>query len=423
MQKTLSLLAWPVVLVFFLTACSSSAPSPQPQQPTPAVPAVSKEPIKIGFLAPLTGTLAQGAVDTVNGFKQYWDSVGNQAGGRPIQFSVADYACDADRAIAQARRLVSKEKVHMIVGPLCSQAGPGVAQVSKETGVPVIMHVASADAQTKWARTETVIRTGGSGSQYTQPFGDYLYNEAGCRNLTSLATDYTFGQENMLGTLGGYELAGGKVLKKIWFPLGTKDFSPVLAGIPPEADCVVVTSVGAEQARLFEDWFNFGYDQKFKVFGSWWLTEDSLPTMDDRAIGLIGASHAFFSGIQTPEAEAFVNDFAAKFNRLPSFYAATSYDTAHWLKLAIDSINGDVEETQKFLTAVRKTTFQGVRGPLRLDSYDNPIQNIYVAQIQKIDNPVLGKVLVPVPIKEYEDVSQFWTIPPEEYLERGPYKR
>jgi len=45
-------------------------------------------------------------------------------------------------------------------------------------------------------------------------------------------------------------------------------------------------------------------------------------------------------------------------------------------------------------------------GPLKLDAYDNPIQNVYVAKVEKIKHPVLGDVLINRPIKTYEAVSQ-----------------
>ena len=64
-----------------------------------------------------------------------------------------------------------------------------------------------------------------------------------------------------------------------------------------------------------------------------------------------------------------------------------------------------------------------LRDMLKLDAYDNPIQNVYVSRIQKIKHPVMGEVMTNVPVKTYTAVSQFWTWSPEEYLKRGPYKR
>jgi branched-chain amino acid transport system substrate-binding protein len=72
---------------------------------------------------------------------------------------------------------------------------------------------------------------------------------------------------------------------------------------------------------------------------------------------------------------------------------------------------------------MRTVQIKAPRGPLKLDAYDNPVQNVYVAKVEKIKHPVLGDVLINRPIKTYEAVSQFWTWTPEEFLARGPYKR
>ena len=99
-------------------------------------------------------------------------------------------------------------------------------------------------------------------------------------------------------------------------------------------------------------------------------------------------------------------------------------DTASlWTRTAIEQIKGNVEDRAAFLQAMRTTTVQAPRGTLKLDEYDNPIQNVYVTRIQKINHPATGPVLTNVPIKTYENVSQFWTWKPEEFLKRGPYKR
>ena len=89
----------------------------------------------------------------------------------------------------------------------------------------------------------------------------------------------------------------------------------------------------------------------------------------------------------------------------------------------IEQIKGNVEDRDAFLKAMRSIQIKAPRGPLKLDEYDNPIQNVYISRIQKIKHPVLGEVLTNVPVKTYEAVSQFWTWKPEEFLKRGPYKR
>ena len=63
-------------------------------------------PIKIGLLTPLTGPIASSGADAADGFKLFWEQVGNTAGGRKVEYIIADTTCNPDQAITQARRLV-----------------------------------------------------------------------------------------------------------------------------------------------------------------------------------------------------------------------------------------------------------------------------------------------------------------------------
>lgn len=402
-----------ILAAALLGASSLAATSAQAQKP----------PIKIGLLAPVTGPLASPGAEMVNGFRLFWDQASMTAGGRKIEIVIGDTGCNPDQAMSQARRLVLQEKVNFLVGPLCGHEGPAVAQVSKETGIPVVMDSAGADNITKWERTPTVVRTAVSASQIAHPFGEYLYKELGLRNVTFIGQDYTFGQEVTLGAIKTFTDAGGKVARLIWNPIGTKDYGTTINSIPADSDGVAVMAVGADRLRLFEDWFNFGMDKKHKLYGMYWLQEDMLPQIDDRAVGLISNSLHYVSGIDSPENKAFVDAYATKYKRLPSWFAESAYTAGLWVKTAIDKINGDVENREAFLNAVRGVQIKAPRGPLRLDAYDNPIQNVYVSKVEKVKHPILGDVLVNKPVKTYTEVSQFWNWKPEEFLARGPYKR
>jgi branched-chain amino acid transport system substrate-binding protein len=389
----------------------------------PSAVSAQQGPIRIGVLAPLTGPLATPGKDMVDGWRLFWDQNKQTAGGRKVEYIVADTTCNPDQALTQARRLVHQEKVHFLVGPLCGHEGPAVAQISKETGVPLVMDPAGADNVTKWDRTPTVVRTAISASQIGHPWGEYMYRELGLRNVTFIGQDYTFGHEVTLGAVRSFTALGGKVARIIWNPIGTKDYGPTIAAIPADTDGVSAVVVGADRVRLFEAWFNFGMDKKKKIYGGYWMQEDALPQFDDRAIGMIGNSLNYAAGIKTPENEAFVNAFTKAYKRLPSWFGESAYTAGLWTKTAIDSIKGNVEDRGAFLKAMRTVSVKAPRGPLKLDAYDNPIQNIYVSKIEKVKHPVVGDVLINVPVKTYEGVSQFWTWDPQEFLKRGPYQR
>jgi branched-chain amino acid transport system substrate-binding protein len=384
--------------------------------------AQTKGPIRIGVLAPITGPLATPGAEMVDGLKMFWEKNNYTAGGRKIELVIADTTCNPDQALTQARRLALQEKVNFLLGPLCGHEGPAVAQVSKETGIPLVLDPAGADTNTKWDRTPSVVRTAVSASQISHPFGDYLYKELGARNATFIGSDYTWGHEVAGGMIRTYKELGGKVNKVIWAPLATTDYGASLAAIPADSDAVVVALAGVARIRFFEAWYNFGYDKKFKLHGGYWLHEDAIPQIDARAVGLISNSVHYVAGIDTPENKAFVDDYARRYKKLPSWFAESAYTAGLWTKAAMDSINGNVEDRAAFLKAMRTVQVKAPRGPLKLDAFDNPVQNVYITRLQKVKHPILGDVLMNIPVKTYPAVSQFWTDKPEDFLKRGPYK-
>jgi len=388
------------------------------------VSAQQKDPIRIGVLSPITGPLATPGAEMLNGLRMFWEQNNYTAGGRKIELVIADTLCNPDQALTQARRLTLQEKVHFLLGPLCGHEGPAVAQVSKETGIPLIMDPAGADTSTKWDRIPSVIRTAVSASQLGHPFGDYLFKELGVKNATFIASDYTWGHEVAGGMMKTFTDAGGKIDRVIWAPLATTDYGASLAAIPANTGAVIAVVAGVARIRLFEAWYNFGYDKRFLLHGGYWLHEDAIPQIDARAEGLISNTVHYVAGIDTPENKKFVDDYARRYKLLPSWFAESSYTAGMWTKAAIDSINGRVEDRQAFLNAMRKVEVKGApRGPLKLDAYDNPIQNIYITRLRKVNHPILGQQLMNIPVKTYTNVSQFWTYDPQEFLKRGPYKR
>ena len=70
-----------------------------------------KKPIKIGFLAPLTGAAAQVGRDMENGFTMYLKEAGYQMAGRKVELIVEDTAGNPGTAITKFRKFVESDRV------------------------------------------------------------------------------------------------------------------------------------------------------------------------------------------------------------------------------------------------------------------------------------------------------------------------
>jgi branched-chain amino acid transport system substrate-binding protein len=297
-----------------------------------------------------------------------------------------------------------------------------MAQVSRETGVPVFA-MPGADELTKWDIVPTFVRLSVSASQIGHPMGDYMYNVLGARNVTFIGQDYAWGHGLTLGAQRTFKQAGGRVAKILWTPIGTSDYGPLLGSIPTDTDWVVANVVGADRLRLFDAWFNFGYDRRYKIAGGYWLHSDALFQVDDKAVGLIAQCNIYSAGLDTPENIAFVNAFAREYKTVPSWMAESAYAMGLFATAAIEAVNGNVEDANGFVDAMLRVKVNAPRGPLSLDKYHNPVQNVYISKVEKVNHPILGEIKINVPIEAYRQVSQFWNWDAKDFLAGGPYKR
>src|SRR5207247_7434099 len=93
--------------------------------------------------------------------------------------------------------------------------------------------------------------------------------------------------------------------------------------------------------------------------------------------------------------------------------------TTSWINEAAKSSGVHVDNLNEFLEALRRVDNPDApRGPVKLDSHGNPIQNIYVRKVEKKDGELWNTV-----VHTYPAVSQFWKYKAEEFLKQPVYDR
>src|SRR5438552_8440222 len=130
-------------------------------------------PIKVGFIAPLSGPYVQNGRDILNGFLLYLEEIGYRAGGRQIEVVVEDDEAIPAVRLTKARKLVERDKVHLMAGALLASSGYALAPYIDSMRIPMIYPVVSADDLTQRRRSKWIVRTGWSASQPNHAFGQY----------------------------------------------------------------------------------------------------------------------------------------------------------------------------------------------------------------------------------------------------------
>lgn len=409
------------VIALVLAACPQPTPTPAATQEQAAE---ARGPIRIGFLAPTSGTVAESGKDMVDGWNLWWDQHGREVAGRPVEIYIEDDAGDPDVALSKARLLVEQRKVHMLVGLLLANTGLAVAEYVKETGTPTFYQIVSADDLTQRSRIPNVLRPGGwTSSQVHHPFGEYAFVEMGCKRVYTIGADYAFGHEVVGGFVNTFTDWGGEVVGQLWNPIGEADFSTYLTTIQSaNPDCVFALQVGATSVRFLKAWYDFGLKDKITLLAGETLVDQSIlrgVEPPEAAEGIISAGH-YAEGRESPATQEFVRMYDEKYGKLPSYYAAASYVVGQWLTRAIEMIDGNVEDSQALLDAVKRVEIaDSPYGPLAMDEYGGPIQNVYIRQVvRREDGRLWNKV-----IKTYPSVSQFWRYKPEAFLAQPVYSR
>ncbi|MBI1845829.1 MAG: ABC transporter substrate-binding protein [Candidatus Rokubacteria bacterium] len=382
-------------------------------------PTWAQKPIKIGFMVGLTGLAPQVGKDMVDGFKMYLDEHGNQMAGRKVELIVEDNQGRPEVAVNKLRKFVESDNVDMVVGEAFAHIALALAPKANDYQIPYVIPVAASDDLTQRQRVKWAVRTGWTSSQPSHPFGEWVAKNLKYKRVATIAADYAFGWEVVGGFQRTFEESGGQVVQKLWVPLNVADWAPYLSQIRRDADAVFALAVAAAQLRFPKQYEDAGLKGRLPLIGgAVTFDESALPRMGDEAIG--GISPLMYSAaLDTLAMREWVKVYKAKFGKVPSYYSETCYTTARWIETAAKAVGGKVEDREAFLTALKKVELpDALRGPIKLDAYGNPLQNIYIRKVEKKNGELQNTVVF-----TYPAVSQFWKWNPEEYLKQPAYTR
>ncbi len=385
----------------------------------PAPTAAQGGPIKIGLLSPLSGAASAIGKDMLNGTELYLDEIGRQVAGRKIELIVEDTEGVTATALTRSRKLVDQDHIHILTGALLASTGYALHPFVDSVKIPATYPVMSSDDLTQRKPAHWVVRTGWNSSQSTHAFGEWVAKNLKYKKIATVGFDYAFGWESVGGFQRTFEEQGGQIVQKIWTPLNTTDFSPFIAQIRRDVDAVFVVFFGRGSLQFVKQYADSGLKAKIPLLGNGTTTDESvLPQMGDEALGVYTTLH-YSAALDNPANKRFAKAFEAKAGKIPSYYAETCYTNARWIVEAIKAIGGKVEDREAFLAALKKVELKDFpRGPVVIDRWGNPIQNVYIRKVERVGGQLQNSVIF-----TYPQVSQFWKYNPEEFLKMPLYTR
>ena len=381
--------------------------------------AAAQGPMRIGFLAPLSGAIAAAGRDMYSGCELFWQESGWQLAGRKLEVILEDNEGLPATALTKLRKLAESDQVHMVAGVILSNVAYALVPYIEAQGIPTLYPINSADDLTQRKRPTWLIRTGFSAGGNMHPFGEYAAKVLGYRKVVTIGLDYAFGWETVGGFHKSFEDNGGQIVQKLWVPLNVQDYGPYLAQVRKDADAVFVNALGRWTLLFAKEYAASGLRNRLPLIaGGTYTDEHILPQLGDESLGVVSAHH-YSASLDTPANRRFRAAFEKAYNRTPSFYSENCYTGARIIGEAVRAIGSRVEDRAALMAALRKVEIQDApRGPVKMDPYGNPTQNIYVRKVERVGGRLQNTV-----IHTYPAVGQFWTYNPEEFLKQPVYSR
>ena len=382
-------------------------------------PAHAADPVKIGFIAPLSGIFAPAGKDMHEGIKMALEQAGYQAGATKLELIAEDHEGNPATAQAKYRKLVTQDKIHALAGVLLSNIGYALVPPIERDRTPSLF-LTTPDDLTKRKPSKYILRSNFAASQPMHALGDYAAKTLKYKRVVTMAMDNPFGHEQIGGFQRVFEDSGGKVVQKLWVPLNAVDFAPFLSQVPRDVDALVQVFVAGQAVRFAKHYGDSALHGRVPLIGSGVFADQSaLVGMGDEVIGHVGAL-IWAPTLDNPANRTFMRLAEEKLKRTPSYFHAVMYSAGRWIIEAVKALDGKVDDSDRLLAAIKKAseTTPDPRGPIKLDEYGNPTENVYIVKVEKVGGKLQNTV-----IHTYPMVSQFWTYKADDFLKTPAYDR
>ncbi len=381
--------------------------------PMPAL--AQSKPVRIGLLTVKTGPLAQGGIQMEQGTIRFLKDKNHTLAGRKVELVVADTGGNPAGTKTKTQELVEREKVDIIFGPLAAFELLAISDYTAQAKVP-ILSLAAAEDMTQRKPNPYFVRASATSAQAMHPLADYAAKDLKFKRVITISEDFAFGHEQMGGFQRVFEDAGGRVVKKLWPPLVTPDYTPYIAQISG-VEAVVAGFAGSNPLKFMKQYKDQGL--ALPVLGGSVACDDALmKSFGDEAIGVISCS-GYSADLDTPSNKRFVEGMVRDYGNTPGIYAAGLYINGMVAEAALEKTGGKTDDKDVLIKALRSVSLTDTpRGPFRFDHLGNVIGSFYIRKCER-----KGDKLVNTTIKTYPNVGQFWTYDEKWFLAQPVYSR
>jgi branched-chain amino acid transport system substrate-binding protein len=356
------------------------------------------EPVKIGFIATLSGPGGALGQDMLDAFNLGIDHAGGTLGGQPVELVIDDDQLEPEVGLQIATRMIERDGVQIITGIVFSNVMMAIAKPVTDAGVFLISQNAGPSPLAGERCLDNYFSTSWQNDQSHEAIGKYLQDQ-GVQRLYVMAPNYQAGWDAITGVKRYFE---GEIVGEVYTQIGQPDYAAELAALrAAEPEAVFVFYPGGMGVNFVKQYAQAGLKEMAPLYTAFTIDELTVDAQGEAAVG------NFASTFWTPEIDnqanrAFVAAFTETYGRPPSPYAAQGYDAAQLLDSAIGKVDGDLSDADGFRAALLEADFESVRGDFRFNTNHFPIQDFYIRKAVETEDG-MGFELVGTAFEDHAD--------------------
>ncbi len=302
---------------------------------------VSTEPIKIGFIGPLTGDAASYGTDEKNATSLAVDEI-NQAGGvngRKLEVIYEDGKCTGQDAATAAQKLINIDKVKIILGGICSGETLAIAPIAQQDKVITISAFSSSPNLTNAG--SYIFRIAPSDLEVAKSYVKVIVSETGYKKVAILSenTDYAMAARTVFND--ETKNLGGTIVADETFKQGERDFRANITKIKSSgADAIFINAQsGVSSGLAIKQLKELGV--KIPIFGNYTLNDENAKTVAGQALN--GVIFFDLNGLTPDKGPIFLNKFNARFGKVQGneIDAGARYDSVYMIANALKECSLD----------------------------------------------------------------------------------
>jgi len=325
---------------------------------------VGKQTIKIGVLFPNSGAFSPFGQSATRGALLAFKHINQEGGIKGINITaiVGDSQSDPNVAVSEAQRMITVEKVDLIIGAYAAALAMAISQVCEENHVPYFEEVAAPNQLTLNRGAEYIFRFAPMGLDYGNISARFVVEYACPRmgldpkniKIAIIQEDSPWGESCSDGVEETLKSYGITPTIRLRYSSKSTDLSHLVTTLKAlNPDVVFATSYTADASLFIRQSSELGFRPKLFIgHSAGYETYATVEAVGSKIIGIFTVGFPLFavnySSLTSTVAEQrtrFLNEFQTEYGRLPDHWAVLTYTATYHvlrkvLEVAIDKYGG-----------------------------------------------------------------------------------